>query len=331
MPSGKREAARMWELGALAAAQPEEIRTRRTAAEDTYSAVRARLGMPGTYDLPGTAGAGSALGAQDSSFVTEKAKGAQATKIDPRYTSKDAIQDITKIDKDKYLKNLEGSSEFRIASRLTAEAEQSLAREGPLYDQMLKSTQLPIIEGSAMIARENAQQLKRAAQRGGAARRNAFEAVQQIREQERINGEKIRQLSQTRLQIDKWARDNARSQLKFNQNWAANLGGIRESFNSAMDQASELMLTKALPLMIETSEKAAALRHRAHAKNRAKVGRWISGVMGVASMALGGIGALGLGTAGSTIGAISSAAEPHAGALIGRGAEMLGAAGAREY
>lgn len=322
MPSGKTEEKGFRELSALAGAQPEEIRTRRKAAEDAYSAVRARLGAPGTYDLPGATPTGTGMtGAQaaddPSVWKTEKAKsraatsGGRAGRIDEK-----RIAEISRLDPDAYVGKLEKSAEFRIASRLTAEAEQLIAREGPLYNEMIKNTQLPIIEGAGALARENVENLRRAAQRGGSARRQAMQAVQQIRAQERLNSQKVTALAQQRLEIDKWARDNARTQLEFNQNWAANLGGIRENFNQAMDMASELMVTKALPVMFAAQQEAAKWRYYAHSKNRSKVGSIISGVLGVASMALGGAGALGLlgGSLGKAVGG--------GGPLIQRGLEL---------
>jgi hypothetical protein len=313
MPSGSTEAAAFKNLGALAAAQPEEIRTRRTAAEQAYTGVVSRLGAPGTYDLPGAEPSllGAPAGAipegetAPSIFTTEKATGAQATRVSKKKKlgGKEAIQDITRVDPTALQQQVEGSAQFRIMSRLTAEAEQLIAREGPLYDEMMNSLQLPILEGAGAMARENTEALKRAAARGGSARRSALEAVQKIRAQERINSQKVMALSQTRFALDQWARENARTTLEFGQNWASNLGGIRESYNQAMDQASSLMLNSALPIMFQAEQEHAKWRHYAHNKNRAKVGQWVSGIMGVASLAMGGMGALGVGPAALGTGA----------------------------
>jgi len=290
MPSGKMEAAAMHSLGALAAAQPEEIRTRRTAAEAAYGGVLSRLGAAGTYDtrpslISGEAGAGGEEGAPDAGgiFKQEKVTSHAATDIDRRYASDKTLQDVTTIDQPAFQKQLEGSTQFRIASRLTAEAEQLIAREGPLYQEMLNSVQLPILEGAGAMA----EQLKRAAARGGAGRRSALEAVQRIRSQERINSQKVMAISQTRFALDQWARENARTTIEFGQNFAANQAGIRDSYNNAMDRASELMLNKALPIMFEAKQNAAKWRYYAHNKNRAKVTRWVDGVLGVVSMVVG--------------------------------------------
>lgn len=334
MPSGKSEAATFHQLAALAAAQPEEQRTRRTAAEQAYTGVLSRLGAAGTYEtrpslgLPTeTAGTPTPELTPDI-FKTEKVTSGAATAIDPRYSSQSALQDVTSINQPEYQKQLEKSAQFRIASRLTAEAEQLISREGPLYNEMMNNVQLPILEGMGVAARENAEALKKAAARGGSARRTAMEAVQRIRSQNQLNSQKVQQLAQTRLAIDKWARENAQNVLTFGQNWASNLGGIRESYNQAMDKASELMLNSALPIMFAAKQEAAKWRYYAHQKNRQKVGNWISGIIGVGSMLLGGAGALSSVTSlPGVLGTIGKAAGPYTGALTSTGISGLTEAG----
>jgi hypothetical protein len=210
---------------------------------------------------------------------------------------------------------------------MTAEANQLVAREGPLWDEMIKNVQLPIIEGAATMARENAESVRRAMQRGGSARRDAFAAVQGMRAQERINSQRGQALSQARMNMDVWARDNARTQLEFNANWTANLGGIRENYNQAMDKAAELMSTSALPQMMMAKEKAAEWRYKAHAKNRARTSRWISGAISLVAMGIGGLGTMAsAGLPGSgMLGAIGGAVGPKAGAQLIQGGLRAGA------
>jgi hypothetical protein len=282
--------------------------------------VRGRLGAAGTFETPGSGG----FDWKDA-FTTQKldTEGRGEFQIDPRYTKGTKggklDYDIKALDTDKYMEGLEGSAEFRIASRLTAESEQLLKREGKLYEDMQRNLQLPIIEGSAAMARENGAQLQRAMRRGGAARRGAMEAHQQMRQQERINTQKIHALAESNFKLDTWARDNARTQLEFNQNWAKNLGGIREEYNKAMDGASELMASKALPMMFMAKQEAAKWRYRAHAKNREKLGRWINGVVGIASMAVGA-------WAGGVFGGAGAAAG-GANALANQGGVMMSGGG----
>jgi hypothetical protein len=184
---------------------------------------------------------------------------------------------------------------------------------------MLQAQQLPILEGNAAANRENAEALRRLAQRGGAGRRQAMQAVQQIRAQESANTAKIQALSATRFQLDVWARDNARTQLEFNQNWASNLGGVRDSFNNAMDQASALMVNSAIPMMFNARKEATEYRMAMQNESRAKIGKILMGVASVASLAMGGMGALGMLGMG---GAAGAAFAPHAGALASTGLKL---------
>jgi hypothetical protein len=216
MPSGKREAAAMHYLSALAAAQPAEIRERRLAAEQAYGGILSRpydgapaAAAPGAPEAPaaplsgkerkqwirqrtkelrrqgvfkpGTAAKAEALRREETGgFVTSKVMDPAARKIDVRYTKPSELQDVRKIDPESYMAQMEGSAQFRIASRLTAEAEQLVARKGELWNELVNFQQLPIIEAAAMMQRENAENIRRAMARGGAARRDAFAAVQRL-------------------------------------------------------------------------------------------------------------------------------------------------------
>lgn len=326
-------------LGALAKHQPREIRERRTAAEEAYGAVRARLGAAGTYDIPGAApGAPAGPG---GAAPTETTPGIMGTKtftkkdwgelgIDPRYTTEAQMKDfsIQKVDKNALLGQLEGSTEFRIASRLTAEAEQLVAREGPLWNEMVKNTQLPILEGFGAAARENAEAIRKAIQKGGSARREGMAAMVQMQEQAKLNSARVSQIAESRVALDKWARENARTQLEFNESWASNVAGVRESYNSAMDRASELMLGSAIPIMFESTKGYIEQREGAHAQQRAKVGQWISGAIAVGSLVAGGAGALaGAGLLGAGAMKAASVATMTAGALEKAGGKEAALAG----
>lgn len=331
MPSGKRRAAAMHEIAATAAAQPEEIRSRRTAAEQTYQGVLNRLGAKGTYENVGgsapsskgilgtPSGSGAAAGDPFTEVNAADLGSSHVRNVDTRYTNARDLQKFKQLDPTKALEQVEQSSQFRTMSRLQAEGEQLLAREGELYDEMLKNTQLPIMEGSAALARENAETLKRAFARGGSARRQAFETVQKIRQKHEINSQKVRAISERRFELDQWARQNARTNLEFGQNWAANLGGVRESYNAAMDQASELMLTRALPIMALTRDAAHDARDAAHAKNRQKLTRWVQGITSVVGAFMGNPAALG---------GLGGAIGQTAASLPSIGRSILGATGA---
>lgn len=312
-------------MGLLAAAQPEEIRARRSNAEQAYTNVLSRLGAAGTYGSEAAEDIGEPMDLTGT-FTKEKVG------LDKTFSGKHTPDEASKatsyqINLPEYQQKVEGSTQFRLMSKLTAEAEQLVNREGPLYDEMMNNLQLPIFEGSAALARENTEVLRKAMQKGGAARRGAFEAVQKIRAQERINSAKTQALAQTRFQLDTWSRENARDVLSFGQNWASNLGGIRETYQQAMDRAAELMTSSALPVaasMYTQSDQAKAgafaAKQAIHQAKRAKTGKIIMGVVAVASMVMGGIGAVGLlgaaGAAGGAAGAAGATTVATAGGAI---------------
>jgi hypothetical protein len=247
------------------------------------------MGAPGTYDLPGaTTGVSGQPGVPPTSiFTTKTVEGAKKAKKRRKGRSVAAAQKVTKLDPEAAAEAALGSTQGRIVSRQLAEAEQLMAREGPLYDELIKNTQLPIIEGAGVAARENTEAIRRAMAKGGSARREAFGAIQQMRQQEAINMQRGQALAQNRFKIDRWARENARSVVEFADNWAANTAGIRESYQSAMDKASELMLKDALPHMFSAVQKAAEWRYYAHEQNRNNVTRWVTGALGIGGMAFG--------------------------------------------
>ncbi|MHA2063371.1 MAG: hypothetical protein ACXABY_03200 [Candidatus Thorarchaeota archaeon] len=150
MPSGKSEEEQYRSLGYLAQEQPQEIRERRTAAEQTLGLIKSRMGAPGTYDLPGaTTGVSGQPGVPPTSiFTTKTVEGAKKAKKRRKGRSVAAAQKVTKLDPEAAAEAALGSTQGRIVSRQLAEAEQLMAREGPLYDELIKNTQLPIIEES---------------------------------------------------------------------------------------------------------------------------------------------------------------------------------------
>ncbi len=328
MASGPADVNTMLRLGTTASQQPNEIRERRTSAEDTLAGLNADIGKPGTYDLPASMDPSAptpgpvaptpdapddlltrdnvtfnrkedatkydklikkgyskdqAIGlipgamdnAADSIFTKQK------TKAEGMGTGKLGTEMTTKLDPEKAKAKIESGSQFRQVSYMMAESEQLLHRTGPLYDEMIRSTQLPIIEGAAAAARENTQNIRMAMQRGGAPRTAAFAAVQKIRSQEQINTAKGQALAEAHMNLDRWARDNAKNVINFATNWAQNQAGIRESYQSAMDHASDLMSESALPFMFATAQKAEEYRQMHSAQRRSAATKWVNFALGI--------------------------------------------------
>lgn len=363
----------MQNIGATAVAQPEEIRERRTAAEDLKGSIDADLGAPGTFGPnvipptaqanpnapvapPSTSAPSSLLSKDGFSFSSKNIVKKYDKLIKKGYStediqkiiggdvmrSEDSIFTATKtgtssagyagdkigqqtiaLDKNKAKAQVEGSSAFRQVSQMMAESEQLLSRSGPLYDEMIQSTQLPIIEGAAAAARENTENLRQAMAKGGSARRGAFEAIAKIRAQDQINVQKGQALAQAHMNLDMWARDNAKNVINFAQGWSSNLAGIREQYQTAMDNAASLMDSKALPIMFDTANKAQEYREAQSAQSRGKVNRWITGVLGLvegAMTAYAGGDASGANASFANIGgAVASGAEKAGSSLMSAG------------
>jgi len=314
----------MKEIAATSAQQPEEIRERRSTAEDVLGALNAEVGKPGTYDLPTGPNAPSPVADEDGLSIFKSTD----TKIGVAATGGKGKTTTTSLDKDAALEQMKSSSSFRQVSRMMAESEQMLARSGPLYDEMVRSTQLPIIEGSATLARENTEAIRKALQRGGAARRDGFAAIAKIRAQEQANAARGQALAKAHTEMDRWIRQNASETITFANGWATNQAGIRESYHSAMDAASQLMAQASLPTIFNASVKEQEYRDAQSAQSRGKVMRQISGVLGVATSVVGIVGSFYGQGGGSTAGAkmmsdstkSAEISNNYMSASIGRGA-----------
>ena len=333
----------MRELSATASQQPEEIRERRTQAEDVLGELEAGIGRPGSYDLPtgpiaeappepdapidgptgllskdgfkfdnikkvkaydklikkgySSAEAAGQLGV-NKEFVQDGIFKSTKTALGVKNTSGSGSTNTLSLDKDAALKQMQSSSAYRQVSRMMAESEQMLARSGPLWDEMMRNQQLPILEGSATLARENTENIRKALQRGGAARRDGFAAISKIRAQEAFNASRGQALAKAHNEMDLWARNNSKEVINFAHGWATNQAGIRESYNSAMDAASQLMAQSSLPFMFATMQKEQEYRDAKSAQSRGKVMKHITGALSVVgavvSMYKGGSGAEGL-------------------------------------
>ena len=341
----------MGRVASTALQQPEEIRERRSSAEDVLGALESRIGAPGTYDLP-TAPTGPIAESPPEEPIAEtgllsrdgfkfgseshvrkyekflasgnspeeaaaKAGGEKTLyqdggifkqqktatgRADPNAATQGLTSTVV-LDKDKALAQMESSSAFRQVSRMMAESEQMLARSGPLYDEMMRSTQLPILEGSATLARENTEAIRKALQRGGAARRDGFAAIAKIRAQEQANATRGQALAKAHIEMDRWIRQNASETITFAHGWATNQAGIRESYHSAMDAASQLMTQSALPMAFNSYIKQQEYRDAQSAQSRGKVMKQISAVLGVATSVVGLVGSFYGQGGGSTAGA----------------------------
>lgn len=157
------------------------------------------------------------------------------------------------LDPDAYIKNVSQTRQFRMMSRLTAEADQLMRQSGPLWEQLKQATQNPIIQSSAIGARETQELLARDAARGGAARNRAVQVANQIKANNDMLTERANALWVSNLTVKQWTLDNARFQLAFNQSWVSNLNGIRDSFGAMMQNAQQFYGSQILPAAVNAA------------------------------------------------------------------------------
>lgn len=238
----------------LAAAGIESVeaeKARTIAAEQARQRIYGLLGAPGTYDLPGTGAptatgdvfqAGTKFGEAGSSLAMAQFRGGGYTPQVGDWESRAGI-----LDPEKYAEDVSKTAGFRIQSRRTAEAEQLLAREGPMWDELSNSVYGVINENAATQLREDVRALKTQAARGGTARRTALAEAQQMQAQEASNRAKTDQTWRANLELFSIVRENADNVAKGNYNFVENLPMIRGAYQNTMAALSEMLTGVALP------------------------------------------------------------------------------------
>lgn len=255
----KEEAARQSLLAYKAVSGAETEQARALAAEQSRMAVSGMFGAPGTYELPGTAGAattGLTPGAagdvyQSDKYVDPSTKGLLRYK---KYLPKEARRHIKDkdgtgefgkmkgiLDPEKFAAQTAQSADFRIRSRLTAESEQLLAQQGPAWDMLEQSTLGQIYEGAATAMRETMRDLKNRAAKGGTARRAALNEANQIRQTQDIAQMRINETWQANLKLHQYVRQNAEQVQAGNQRFLDNLPGIRDAYQTTMTSLNDAL------------------------------------------------------------------------------------------
>ena len=296
-------------LSSLSLQQGEEAKQRRVVQEEAYAKLRGELGKP------------------------EEADPASPAEYAAPGVSPDAWVDYQK-----------GTAEFKTMSALTRTAQALATRSGPEWDRLTQSVTGPIIEGSAAMLKDQAELLRNEFARGGMRRSRAREAMLKVRNIESANVAKQQQLWNANLALTQWGAQFANSQItEYNKLYAENAGGIRDSFNTAMDAAGTLLAKTSIPfagdMAIEVGEQASAQA----VEDRAKRQRTYAIAGGALAALTGAVvgGPLGSQLATSGIGAAGSAALPgmgfeqmiQTGGLLGSAASQLfgGGGGDRDF
>lgn len=195
----------------------------------------------------------------------EKSGGLLGAPLDPDRTTSKASGWL--LNPDAAMEELTRSRQFRMVSRMTAEADQLVRQEGPMWEQLKASVQNPILQGAAAANEEMTERLAREAARGGSARNRAVNVARQIQGQNDIMRDRTNSLWQSNLALKQWTQDNARTQLAFNQAWTSNLGGVRDTYNSFMQNAQQFYGSQIAPIVIEAAGQNQASSDRQMAVN----------------------------------------------------------------
>lgn len=170
------------------------------------------------------------------------------------------------LDPDVALQELSKTRQFRMVSRLTAEADQLQRQEGPMWESLKQAVQNPILQGAAAANEELTKELAREAARGGSARNRAVNVSNKIQAQNNIMRDRVNAMWTTSLALKQWTQDNAVRQLAFNQSWVANLGGIRDQFTNYTQSAQQFYGSQILPSVVNAqgqNQQAAAANNNA--------------------------------------------------------------------
>jgi len=308
-------------IGAAGIESIEAEKARTIAAEASRQRVFGMLGAPGTYDLPGTGGSQAYQAPTGDIYQTDTtgksplalgqfSKGGGYTKEFADWESRAGI-----LDPEKFAEDTSKSASFRIQSRRTAEAEQLLAQEGPMWDQLSNSVYGVINEGAATQLREDVRALKTNAAKGGTARRTALAEAQQMQAQESANQMRVQQTWKANLALFDVVRQNADNVQKGNYSFIDNLPGIQAAYQSTMSNLAGMLANNALPAAL-TAKQAGMNAKLAHPK--VSVGQRIIG--GVIGAAMGYVSGGGLGAVGGALGGAFPEANPSVEQGMGMGA-----------
>jgi len=148
---------------------------------------------------------------------------------------------------------VKGTAAFRTVSRMVAETEQMINREGPLWDQLNNSVVGGIYESSAAFQRSAMEQVSRGMARGGSARRSSIQMAEAMRVQEQVNRQRTGQLWQAKMGLEQYRVTSAQQVTAFAQEWVNNTSGIRDNFTNALQSLQLFWSTTMAPVLAGAS------------------------------------------------------------------------------
>jgi hypothetical protein len=217
------------------------------------------LGAPGTYEqsyedyyadqgqgiLGRGAGARSAMFRKTKKEISTPGAGLINQETGEAGTAHSEVTDYA-VNPEQMAERTQASRTGRMMSYMTAQADQLLRQEGPLYQQIKESVQGPIMEGAGIARQTMMENIRVQAAKGGSARNRAVQAATELAGEQQIQRERQNQLWQTNLKIIELGINNADRQRKANEEWINNRAGIRDDFNKMMNQFTEMRVDSIL-------------------------------------------------------------------------------------
>lgn len=326
------EKARARYAAAQTITEAEAIKADVRKGEEIYGQVSSLLGAAGTY--PGSPGyqgptisgpqqPTSIMAPGESGTAISQIKGKDRARLAPKLA-----EQARGVDVGAAVGQITGSTQFQIASQLTAEAQQMINREGPLYERMKTAMTNPILARGAQAMEDSLDEISKSFASGGRARREGLRDALKMQAQLETNEQVSSALVQANYQMDSWARDNARATLQFNQTWASNQAGVRQVYMANMSAARGFMASMAVPSAANYQKQADAINQTSK-KNWVQVG--LGAVMAVAGAATGNVPLIAAGaataaggTAGGGGGGFSSMPGLFGGGTAGSGQNVGG-------
>lgn len=268
------EAASREKLSQMTRADQDIARQNLLAGEQAKLNVLGSLGTPGTYGSPGSRGGPISLGVleptglggisrQFGNVLTargELKKTGVVTPNDVQLGKKSLWKgekpwEVTgaNLDPEAMASAVENTAGFRTVSRMVAEAEQLMNREGPLWDEINNSVVGGIYESNAAFQRQAMEQVSRAVARGGTARRVGLQMAQAFQVQEQVNRQRTGQLWQAKMGLEQWRSQAAQQVTSYSQKWVNNEAGMRDSFVNTLNNLQLYWSSTMAPTLVSAS------------------------------------------------------------------------------
>jgi len=231
-----------------------------------------------------------------TTIITKKGK--TKTKNKPSWIQRKEFGDfqISAVKPVEYAEDVLGSPQGGLADRLTQEAIQLVERSGPLWDEFKNSVFGAVTDQVAAASRAMGEEMRGMIAKGGDARNMAQNMAIKMRGQVELNRASMQNLREGMMQLNVWARDNAKSQLAFNQLWVNGLPLTNSGYVSAMNGLMSTYATSILPQIagaagtsLQASMNTAGYI-AANQKDETNMnGTWGNLVSGLSSIAAGGV------------------------------------------